>query len=1196
MEEGEEGVDYTARRAESVDSDAVSGLIGRETEELFGRLDANAVIEKANLAISLVNKTEKLLAFAAFYDHPSLTNVKQSEWEEWLHSTYSIPQANPMNSLFLKLFVAQGGYTQGALAELLKTVFVAVPLLQYVFICPTSNTDSKLLLQFTPLQTLKEEKKEKEEDREEEREPGVYVTQRYKHYPMLHIRPAQVEDNDDLLPIIHQYSPQHLTEIYGDYFIAELVESQDSDHKTIVAEVDGRAVGFISVSTDVNLSLLWDHYQLESFHGLRKPSPDDVITTINTLESHKTSSSSMPSSKTPTTTVPTEKTSMVSIGDAKSPTPASTTGTTDDKTDGTGHCSLASEAGSVIGATREGPTEQCKEYYLCGPSNTVSVQLFSINELYEMRSIDLLPAVFQAFPDVDFLLLTLPSHFQHFPLLSHFTRISQREGSTLNQELYILHKCSLLHSLQVRSLQPEDMTGIESLIVSLASEKNVLQDIRHFITGERDPIEKNGTPIHGYVVEMLEQIVGVVILRQEKDITYLRSHYNIDDYIYFSQHTPKEHLHLHHFLLNPIFAPHVKHILQECLRLSNSSNIYYPLPVTAPHSLTHSLTLALQEMVPVRYRRQVEYPKGLGSNAPISDIVQKEENPFALYHTNRKLSLEPKIPVNTRVVFIGASDTILSCLQAMIFSPHLKFNNLILVSTHGMSKSNGVLSDSCCFLDDTFSRLGLETWITIVPGTLLEIDRQRQTIRIGLSNGEREESLIHYDYLVLGTGTQYCIEEPQEGNGNHEDIEGIITLQGNDNDEEIMKRVRDDIGTEGSAVIYGYTVDALCVMRHLINELQIPGNRIKWVQPNPPPPPPPLLKNQTVRGKLSNIVQALGVTVYEGPYSLVRCNSNGTQLTSIDVINEDYDEILNIPCKVMFCIENQQVNLEAFHAINNACVVYDDRLVIGTANNTNDKKILGAGPLTKYSRLYRTQWSHKLYNSKEVGEELAKNLLAKLDPIQSPGDQSEEDTPTLLTPVFNKPKEVYALLPDNYHYLFIDKPRLPTDFMTTSLSEKGQYIYTDTANGYFELYINEYHRIGTITVLSKQPFEVSNYRCLYNQHEQYLNNLMARWKNKLIDDLFLYFREQWVCAIFHDRFIDFLQEVTDIVSLGEGSFKEKVKEIIDDNSAVSLENIEDKLTAAFAGFDLNPSLQKRLHHYLYYNYNHLPMFAQQDMM
>lgn len=50
--------------------------------------------EKANLAISLVNKDEKLLAFAAFYDHPCLPNVQQSEWEKWLKLTYNIPQAN----------------------------------------------------------------------------------------------------------------------------------------------------------------------------------------------------------------------------------------------------------------------------------------------------------------------------------------------------------------------------------------------------------------------------------------------------------------------------------------------------------------------------------------------------------------------------------------------------------------------------------------------------------------------------------------------------------------------------------------------------------------------------------------------------------------------------------------------------------------------------------------------------------------------------------------------------------------------------------------------------------------------------------------------------------------------------------------------------------------------------------------------
>lgn len=79
----------------------------------------------------------------------------------------------------------------------------------------------------------------------------LYVTDRYQHYPMLHVRLAKVEDNDDLLPIIQQCTTEGLTRQYGrinyrvnysiftvgDYFIAELIESQDKDHQTVVAEV-----------------------------------------------------------------------------------------------------------------------------------------------------------------------------------------------------------------------------------------------------------------------------------------------------------------------------------------------------------------------------------------------------------------------------------------------------------------------------------------------------------------------------------------------------------------------------------------------------------------------------------------------------------------------------------------------------------------------------------------------------------------------------------------------------------------------------------------------------------------------------------------------------------------------------------------------------------------------------------------------
>jgi len=38
-----------------------------------------------------------------------------------------------------------------------------------------------------------------------------------------------------------------------------------------------------------------------------------------------------------------------------------------------------------------------------------------------------------------------------------------------------------------------------------------------------------------------------------QDIEYIRSHYNVEDFIYFNHHRREEHGHLHHYALNPIF-------------------------------------------------------------------------------------------------------------------------------------------------------------------------------------------------------------------------------------------------------------------------------------------------------------------------------------------------------------------------------------------------------------------------------------------------------------------------------------------------------------------------------------------------------------------------------------------------------------------------------------------------------------------
>jgi hypothetical protein len=86
---------------------------------------------------------------------------------------------------------------------------------------------------------------------------------------------------------------------------------------------------------------------------------------------------------------------------------------------------------------------------------------------------------------------------------------------------------------------------------------------------------------------------------------------------------------------------------------------------------------------------------------------------------------------------------------------------------------------------------------------------------------------------------------------------------------------------------------------------------------------------------------------------------------------------------------------------------------------------------------------------------------------------------------------------------------------------------TDTEeNGYMYLHLNQYNHVDEIVALSPFPLdETSNYLCLYNVHERYLNNMVWRYKDGLIPDFYDYFRQAWACAIFHDRFVDFMEEV-----------------------------------------------------------------------
>ena len=50
-----------------------------------------------------------------------------------------------------------------------------------------------------------------------------------------------------------------------------------------MCQVGGHAIGFLSVTTEVDADLLNSCYQLEPFHGLKHPVEEDEIKSVSTM-------------------------------------------------------------------------------------------------------------------------------------------------------------------------------------------------------------------------------------------------------------------------------------------------------------------------------------------------------------------------------------------------------------------------------------------------------------------------------------------------------------------------------------------------------------------------------------------------------------------------------------------------------------------------------------------------------------------------------------------------------------------------------------------------------------------------------------------------------------------------------------------------------------------------------------------------
>ncbi|ERE71885.1 Acyl-CoA N-acyltransferase containing protein [Cricetulus griseus] len=1020
------------RRTESQDIFCIKNLIRKFTQKLFGRLNIIYLLEKANLAVTLCNDKEEIMAHAIFLDYPNWNVANQDNWVSLFRELDSEIPCTPLNTLFMHFFVAVDEYATGCLREVIRTVFKTVPELHFIFlIVPTYvSLGSPLTTVFSqvgniPCLTYDEDF-------------AVYICHRHDHYPQLHIRKARVEDHDDLMPIF-LHNDTTLKEMYGEYFLAELIEAQDEENHAVVCEVEGKAVGFMSVCSHVNLALLHECFDLGPFHGFCFPHPDDILEpskepSIQESQDTEIKSDSQSSQKEteeseenaslelPEAAEIQEKESEESLLSGDIPP-----GFSDVIKDieqkfsvlsnmGDEEPSLSSSESSLPSFLFSEEPSLFRPIYL-GESAAFCIQLFCIDEKYEARQVPIsnfvcaknfLGSNFSQ--SLDFMSFV----FSLFPVTLNF--MTPYSGPLPNFLLLPLGNALWpCWSIKIRLATILDITGVENLVGTLLLSRKIMDDLIQFNEACRDP---DGTALQVFVAEVANQIVGIAVIRQEMDIEYIRSHYNIEDFIYFSHHQQEEHGRLHHFALNPIFRHYTKFFLKEILRLGFKSCLYYPVYPQSregklQNSYAHSLTSALHYLVPVRPRRQIVYPlEKLGINAP-SKEVSKDQASYALYHTNRKLTLEPKVTVNARIVVVGASSVGISFLETLVFCSHLKFNNLTLISTHGLpgkklwgSEQRRFLASDHCFNDKDYALMSLCSWVNVVVGRMTGIDRAAKHVVVSYNE------TVFYDHLILCTGQQYQVPCPTGANmdqhlTNREVLENskqrytgkvpynlfILT------DEEDCLRAliwmrNNSILTEGKVIVYGNTIDVYTTVETLLH-FGMKGNGIYLVHP-PTDSNITCVNNYEIESAIEEAMKTAGVTIYQD--SLLAQWNDGEDPDPIHSASfTTSTKPFRLECSVFFSFYKKNVDYETFKAFNDACLVYDGRLVIDTTFHTNDIAIRAAGSLTKFSnRYYSNDWTHSNFSSKEIGFQLAAAMLSLFDPTLEPVTEPPADLDRLI--------------------------------------------------------------------------------------------------------------------------------------------------------------------------------------------------------
>eukprot|EP00946_MAST-07B_sp_MAST-7B-sp1_P003123 g3123.t1 len=745
-------------------------------------------------------------------------------------------------------------------------------------------------------------------------------------------------------------------------------------------------------------------------------------------------------------------------------------------------------------------------------------------------------------------------------LLTRFTSVQPKPGSSFSHVLYVIHRDALLASqIRVEPVSDTHRGQLDAIVSELDNSEEINAALDACLDASKSASLSSNPEMAAFVPKCGDSVLGVVILSTancgKAGIEWMKTAYRLEDYIATDQHDSTAQATILHFAINPIFQRSTRLIIREIMRQYGE--------IRGDAGSGNVIT---------------------GTNMPYSEDSAEADGSsgFALFFLSRKLLSEPKMVSNARVVIVGASDAGISALQSLVLLPYLHFTRLTLLAVGGLSLPGNSAADPGAFLPNAgggpcgFSRrhleqLSLPTSVRIVDARMVAIDREGKAVLLD------DDTIIPYDRLVLATGliesSRQTVDEIEQQQQNVTDDAvtaldhpAVHFLEGPQAVAALEESVDTVIWQDESlrVAVYGRSLDAYSAVQGLLAR-NIDATRIvRIVPPNIASSPRVEEENSNgaaskghpdcdifgndafVTSTVESHLAEVGATRVDGTLSELTYMEEG-RLGGARVALADGSGIADVGFDVLIFADGKDVDRDIFIAANESGLVYDGRLVVDGRFCTADPAIFAAGTLTKFSRRYgRTRPRHESFNSIELGTALSQSLMEDIDPLAAPLPRDPE-TGRPSPPDFFKPKGMSTVLPGGLFFTHVEccpsagrrvdeTPFVSARELITNPKDPLSKVGGGRGLGmrYCRVVLDEHRRVASITYLGHEAMEDVNFAAVVGMQESYLNSLEHFFDKGTIPDLCKHLRGDWAVAVYHDRF----RELCMNLSVSTGSVEE----------------------------------------------------------